>query len=48
MSVVLVDGWQLVLNVLLGVLCVGTGGSCFYCDMLMCCCRREHSVLVLC
>ena len=48
MSVVLGDGWQLVLNVLLGVLCVGTGGSCSYCDVLMCCSGSDHGVEVMC
>ena len=30
------------------VLCVGTGGSCSYCDVLNCCGGREHGVEVLC
>jgi hypothetical protein len=30
------------------VLCVGTGGSCSYCDVLKSCGGREHGVEVLC
>jgi len=48
MSVVIGDGSQLVLNVLYGVFFCTYSGSCSYCEVLKCCCRKEHGMEVLC
>jgi len=48
MSVVLGDGWQLVLMCCTVCFVCGTAGACSDCDMLKCCCGRERGVEVLC